>query len=636
MSLLFAIPLFPLVGFLWNGIAGSRLGARAAGFAAVVAAGGAFLAALLSVAMLWQLPPAARVIEASLGEWIAAGDFSTAIAFRLDPLSAVMILVVTGVGFLIHIYSLGYMHGDGAEWRFFAYLNLFLVAMIFLVMASNLLLLFLGWEGVGLCSYLLIGFWFTREAPPNAGLKAFLVNRVGDFAFLIGLLLLARSFGTLDLDQILARAPRELVPGGTLVTAIALCLFGGAIGKSAQIPLHVWLPDAMEGPTPVSALIHAATMVTAGVYLVARTHVLYLMAPTAMVVVAAVGLATALMAGTIALTQNDVKRVLAYSTISQLGFMFLGCGVGAFTAAIFHLMTHAFFKALLFLGSGSVIHALGGEQDMRRMGGLKRHLPVTYLTFLIGALAIAGIFPLAGFFSKDEILFETYNARGPIVYLFALAGAGLTAFYMFRLMALTFYGESRLAPGVHPHESPRSMTRVLTLLAGLSVAGGWVGISFLPGWNRFAAFLAPVFADSEPIALTAHHGEPSHGLELALAGVSLAVAILGILAALQAYVRKPAIATRLRQRLPSFHALFERKYYFDDLYNALIVRPLFAMAGLSYRWIDVGIIDRLVNATAEAVRAGAMSLRAIQSGYVRRYALVFVLGVAVLLSLAAR
>jgi NADH-quinone oxidoreductase subunit L len=636
MSPLFLIPLCPLIGFLWNGIVGPRYSARTAGLVAVAAAGGAFAAALASVGMLWQLAPEARVIAASLGEWIGAGDFTADLAFRLDPLSAVMILVVTGVGFLIHVYSIGYMHGDGAEWRFFAYLNLFLVAMSSLVLGANLLVLFLGWEGVGLCSYLLIGFWFTKEAPPNAGLKAFLVNRIGDFAFLIGLLLLARSFGTLDLETILTRAPRELVPGGMLVTGIALLLFIGATGKSAQIPLHVWLPDAMEGPTPVSALIHAATMVTAGVYLVARTHVLYLMAPTAMAVVAGIGLATALMAGTIAVTQNDVKRVLAYSTISQLGYMFLACGVGAFTAAVFHLMTHAFFKALLFLGSGSVIHALGGEQDMRRMGGLKHHLPITYKTFLIGALAIAGIFPLAGFFSKDEILFETYLGRGPILYLFALSGAALTAFYMFRLMSLTFYGQSRLAAGVHPHESPRSMTVVLIVLAGLSVVGGWVGIAFVHGWNQFAAFLQPVFADAEHIALTAHHGEASPGLELGLAAVSLAVALLCIWAALQAYARKPEIATRLADRLPSFRALFAAKYHFDAIYDRLIVRPLFGLAQLAYRWIDVGIVDRLVNAVGEAVRGAATSMRALQSGYVRRYALVFVLGVVVLLSLAGR
>jgi NADH-quinone oxidoreductase subunit L len=636
MNVLFLIPLFPLLGFLTNGIAGHRFPARVAGRIGVAAAGAAFVSALAAVSILWSVPPAYRLMEASLGDWIVAGSFASALEFRLDPLSAVMILVVTGVGFLIHVYSLGYMHGDGAEWRFFAYLNLFLVAMLCLVLGANLLVVFLGWEGVGLCSYLLIGFWYTKGAPPAAGLKAFLTNRVGDFAFLVGLLLLARTFGTLDLADILARAPRELVPGGALVTAIALLLFIGATGKSAQIPLHVWLPDAMEGPTPVSALIHAATMVTAGVYLVARTHVLYLMAPVALTVVAVVGLATALMAATIALVQNDVKRVLAYSTISQLGYMFLGCGVGAFTAAVFHLMTHAFFKALLFLGAGSVIHAMGGEQDMRRMGGLKAHLPVTYVTFLAGALAIAGIFPLAGFFSKDEILFEAYLARGPLMYALALGGAALTAFYMFRLVTLTFLGKGRFGHDIHPHESPRSMTTVLIALAVLSVAGGWVGIALVPGWNRFAAFLAPVFAGAEHIALTAHHGEKSHGLELGLAGVSLAVAVLGILAALYAYLWRPAVGTALRQKLPAFHRLFAAGYYFDLIYDRAVVRPLFALAALSYRSIDVGIIDRMVNGMAAGVRASADLLRLVQTGNVRRYALAIALGAAVLLSLAGR
>jgi NADH-quinone oxidoreductase subunit L len=638
MSPLVLMPALPLLGFLVNGVVGHRLHARAAGAIGVAAAAGAFAAALAAVHSLLLLPVGeeVRVLEASLGEWIGAGSFSTSLGFSLDPLSAVMVLVVTGVGFLIHVYSLGYMRGDGAEWRYFAYLNLFLVAMLVLVLGSNLLLLFLGWEGVGLCSYLLIGFWYTKEAPPNAGLKAFLVNRVGDLGFLIGLLLLARTFGTLDLGAILERAPQELAPGGALVTAIALLLFLGAAGKSAQIPLHVWLPDAMEGPTPVSALIHAATMVTAGVYLVARTHVLYLLAPTALAVVAVIGLATALMAATIALTQNDIKRVLAYSTISQLGYMFLGCGVGAFSAAIFHLMTHAFFKALLFLGAGSVIHALGGEQDLRKMGGLARRLPVTHATFLAGSLALAGVFPLAGFFSKDEILAEAWVARGPLVWALGLAGAALTAFYMFRLMALAFYGKSRLESDVHPHEAPLSMGGVLVVLALLSVAGGWVGVTLVEGGDRFGAFLAPVFADRERIALTETHGHPAPGLELALAAVSLAVALAGLLLGLRAYLWRPEVAARLRARLAGLHTLFSRKYYFDEFYGWAIVRPVFRLADLAFGLVDVGVIDRAVNGTGETVRAAAERLRLLQSGYVRRYALVFALGVAIILGLAGR
>ncbi len=637
MSPLLLMPLFPLLGFLVNGIVGFRLPARVAGALGVLAALGAFLAAVSAVRLLLPLPPDARVLEASLGDWISAGSLSTALTFRLDALSAVMVLVVTGVGFLIHVYSLGYMRGDeGGEWRYFAYLNLFLLAMLCLVLGGNLLLLFLGWEGVGLCSYLLIGFWFTKPAPPTAGMKAFLVNRVGDLAFLIGLFLIATHFSSLDLAVVLERAPRELVPGGALVTTIAILLFIGATGKSAQIPLHVWLPDAMEGPTPVSALIHAATMVTAGVYLVARTHVLYLMAPAALAVVAIVGLATALMAATIALTQNDIKRVLAYSTISQLGYMFLGCGVGAFAAAIFHLMTHAFFKALLFLGSGSVIHALHGEQDMRRMGALKSRLPVTHVTFLVGSLAIAGIFPLAGFFSKDEILFETFLARGPLFWALGLGGALLTAFYMFRLMALTFYGESRLDSHAHPHEAPPSMAIVLVALAVLSVIGGWVGIPFIEGGNRFGTFLAPVFADAEHIALTAQHGHASHGLELGLAGISLAVAVAGVVLGLMAYLWRPALATSLRERFAAPYSLFSNKYYFDEIYQALVVRPLVVLSGFLYRDFDLAIIDGMVNGTAALIRGTAERLRIVQSGYVRRYALVLLLGVVIILGLAWR
>jgi NADH-quinone oxidoreductase subunit L len=467
-------------------------------------------------------------------------------------------------------------------------------------------------------------------------MKAFIVNRVGDLAFLIGLLLLVEAFGTLDLAVILARAPQELAPGGALVTAIALLLFVGATGKSAQLPLHVWLPDAMEGPTPVSALIHAATMVTAGVYLVARTHALYLLAPVALAVVAVIGLATALMAATIALTQNDIKRVLAYSTISQLGYMFLGLGVGAFTAAIFHLMTHAFFKALLFLGSGSVIHALHGEQDMRQMGGLARRLPLTHATFLAGALSIAGVFPLAGFFSKDAILAGVLVARGPVFWALGLGGALLTAFYMFRLMTLTFYGASRTDPQVHPHEAPPSMAVVLVILALLSIAGGWVGMTFIEGGDRFGAFLEPVFADREHIALTEVHGHPSRGTELVLAAVSLAVALAGIGLGLGFYRGRAELATVLRERLAPLYVLFHRKYFFDELYDLIVVRPLYRLAAVLYRYVDLAVIDGAVNGVGITVREAASRLRLLQSGYVRRYALVFALGVVVVLGLARR
>ncbi|MGD8394638.1 MAG: NADH-quinone oxidoreductase subunit L [Candidatus Eiseniibacteriota bacterium] len=633
MHSLLLIPLIPLAGFLVNGLVGRRLGERAAGLVGVAGALGAFLAGLAAVRSLLALPPESRVLVDRVYEWFAVGGLTVDVTLRLDPLSAVMVLVVAGVGFLIHVYSLGYMHGDGSTWRYFAYLNLFLVAMLFLVLGQNLLLVFLGWEGVGLCSYLLIGFWYTEKGPPPAGMKAFLVNRVGDFAFLLGLLLLVRTFGTLDVAEILERVPRELAPMSGTATAIALLLFAGACGKSAQLPLHVWLPDAMEGPTPVSALIHAATMVTAGVYLVVRMHVVYLWAaPAALLTVMGIGLITALMAATIGLAQNDIKRVLAYSTISQLGYMFLACGAGAFTAAIFHLMTHAFFKALLFLGSGSVIHAMGGEQDMRRMGGLRRQLPVTHLTFLVGSLAIAGIFPLAGFFSKDAILLGAYLERGPVIWALGVVGAFLTAFYMFRLMALTFWGKSRVAPDVHPHESPPSMRIVLQILAVLSVVGGWVGITFIHGGDRFKAFLEPVFAEASHFEVLEHaHHHAALGLELTLGGIALVVAVAAIGLAILAYQRRPELATRWRQVAGPVYTLLANKYYVDELYDLAIVRPLVGLARLAFRAIDAVIIEGIVNGVGRLLAAIGQALRPLQSGFVRRYALVFAVGVVIIL-----
>ncbi len=638
MTGLFWIPLLPLLGALVNGLLGRRLWAVAAAWVAQAAALGAFIAALLAVVQLLGLPAAERVLTQNAGTWLAVGPLSVDWALRLDALSAVMVLVVTGVGFLIHVYSRGYIHGDGAEWRYFTYLNLFLTAMLFLVLGQNLLVVFLGWEGVGLCSYLLIGFWYTKEAPPRAGMKAFIVNRVGDFAFLLGMLLLVHTFQTLDIPEILERMPRELPWMSGIATAVAVLLFIGACGKSAQLPLHVWLPDAMEGPTPVSALIHAATMVTAGVYLVVRMHVVYLWAsPNVLVAITAVGLTTALVAATIGLVQNDIKRVLAYSTVSQLGYMFLACGVGAFSAAVFHLMTHAFFKALLFLGSGSVIHAMAGEQDMRRMGGLRRHLPVTHATFLIGTLAIAGIFPLAGFFSKDAILLEVFMERGPILWGLGTLGAFLTAFYMFRLMALTFYGKSRVPDDVHPHESPRSMTVALQVLAVLSVIGGWVGITFIKGGNRFAQFLEPVFDSASHIEVLEHHGHhPSLATELTLGGIALAVAAAGLVLAAWAYVRTPNLAARLQRAAGPLYGLFRGKYFFDEIYEALITRPLARLAHTTYERFDSAVVDGVVNGTGSLVRGAGRLLRPMQSGYVRRYAMIFALGVAALVGLTMR
>ena len=544
-----------------------------------------------------------------------------------------MTLVVTGVGFIIHIYSIGYMRAQEGYYRFFAYMNLFLFSMLVLVLAGNFLLMFVGWEGVGLCSYLLIGYDFHRPAAADAGKKAFIVNRIGDFGFILGILLVFLTFGDLGFGRVfgeIAAAPSRFPPeaGIGVLTAIALLLFVGAMGKSAQIPLHVWLPDAMEGPTPVSALIHAATMVTAGVYMVVRCAPLFSRAPVALDVVLVVGSATALMAATIGLAQTDIKRVLAYSTVSQLGFMFMAAGAGAFSAGIFHLMTHAFFKALLFLGAGSVIHALAGEQDLRRMGGLRRRIPVTFWTMLVAALAISGIFPLAGFFSKDEILWAAWAGGHPAVWILGLLTAGLTALYMFRLIFLAFFGEPRHAEGAHPHESPPSMTGPLVALALLSAAGGFIGLPAWLGANRFARFL-------EPSLSLAHRGEAphfSHALEFAFAALSVAVALAGIFAARRIYLARPGAAGRIAARWGAIHRLLRDRYRFDEFYDRAVVRPLL---GLSERtlWlrVDVGVIDRCVNGAGSSMVSLGALLRGMQNGLIRSYAAWIVAGMAAVL-----
>jgi NADH-quinone oxidoreductase subunit L len=564
-----------------------------------------------------------------------------------------MCLVVTFVGFLIHVYSIGYMHGDSGYRRYFIYLNLFTFAMLTLVLADNFVLMFVGWEGVGLCSYLLIGHWFERHSASHAARKAFVVNRVGDFGFLLGIFLLATHLGTVNFHQVFAAAPERWAVGGALATATALLLFLGATGKSAQIPLYIWLPDAMEGPTPVSALIHAATMVTAGVYMVARCHALFELAPAALVTVAVIGAATALFAATIGLVQRDIKRVLAYSTVSQLGYMFLACGVGAYSAGIFHLATHAFFKALLFLGAGSVIHALSGEQDLRRMGGLRSRLPWTHGTMLIACLAIAGIPPFAGFFSKDAILAAAF--AGPLRWLYyvGLLTAGLTAFYMFRLLYLTFYGESRVSEEAehHLHESPPAMVVPLAVLAVGSALVGLLGIPILPGADRFGDFLKPVFADLGPLreltgaaasghasataavahaagAGAAHHA--SVGLELALMAVSVAAALLGIFVARRLYLLEPGVAQRLAERFQRAYRMLLNKYYVDEIYRALVVRPLERASGWLWRVFDVRVIDGAVDGTGGLVVLGGTILRLFQNGYVGTYAFFLVLGVVIL------
>jgi NADH-quinone oxidoreductase subunit L len=554
--------------------------------------------------------------------WIQIGTLQLDVAFTFDPLSAVMVSVVTGVGFLIHIYSTGYMAEDADYARYFAYLNLFTFAMLLLVMADNLVVLFVGWEGVGLCSYLLIGFWYEKSENADAGKKAFIVNRVGDFGFLLGIFLLFWHLGggahDFSFREIAGRV-HEIPPA--TITTIALLLFVGATGKSAQFPLYVWLPDAMAGPTPVSALIHAATMVTAGVYMIARLSFLYVLSPDAMWVVACVGALTLVFAATIALVQNDIKKVLAYSTISQLGYMFLALGAGAFGAAIFHLMTHAFFKALLFLGAGSVIHGMGGEQDIRKMGGLRHHMPITFVTFFIATLAIAGIPGLSGFFSKDEILFGAFN-RSVVLWTFGAVGAGLTAFYMFRLLFLTFFGDSRATAEVqhHIHESPSSMTFPLMVLAGLSVVGGYVG---LPGgllWgNRLGQFLEPVLA--------VHHGEHHDlSLEITMMVVSVAIALIGIAVAYTLYVAKPDLPEDLAARFRGAYRLLLDKYHVDEIYDAAFVRTTLSLSNWLWRFFDVRVVDGFVNGAARSIASSSRTWRRLQTGDVQHYALSFLLG----------
>jgi NADH-quinone oxidoreductase subunit L len=636
--MLWLVPGLPLLGAVLNGLGAGKLPRKVVSAIGTGTVGLAFLIAVGCFLRLLDLQPEERLYVQQLFSWIDSGDLSVPVRFALDPLSAVMMLVVTGVGFLIHVYSTGYMSHEKSYGRYFAYLNLFTFAMLVLVLADNFLLLFFGWEGVGLCSYLLIGFWYERPAAAEAGKKAFIVNRIGDWGFLIGMLLIFTAFGTLDFGRVFSEAPDRLAFGSAMATWIALFLFIGATGKSAQIPLHVWLPDAMEGPTPVSALIHAATMVTAGVYMIARCHILYALAPTALVVVALVGAATALFAATIGLVQKDIKRVLAYSTVSQLGYMFLALGVGAYTAGIFHLMTHAFFKALLFLGAGSVIHALSGEQDLDRMGGLKPHLPRTHLTMLIGTLAIAGIFPLSGFFSKDEVLWNAWKDGGPGLWAVGIVGAFLTAFYMFRLYYMTFHGPMRVTPEAkhHLHESPASMTLPLLILALLSVVGGFVQIPILSGGQRLDTFLEPVFADLARVtgegahAVGGGHAEHRPFLEGTLMLISLMVALAGIYLARKFYVADPALPRRLAESARGFYRLLWDKYRIDELYHDRIVSPIVRGSERLWHGFDAAVIDGAVNGVGRQIERGAALLRTAQTGYVQLYALVLTLGLVVL------
>lgn len=634
-SYLFLVPILPLVGFLINGLLLNRLSRSIAGVIACAAVGASFLLSVLLFLELRSLPESARVIEQLLFQWIPAGEFSVDMAFRLDPLSSVMILVVTGVGFLIHVYSTGYMSHDESYSRYFAYLNLFTFSMLTLVLASNFVLMFVGWEGVGLCSYLLIGFWFERRSATNAGNKAFIVNRIGDFGFLLGMFIIFWQCRTLDFVRVSELAPTVFIAGSGLVTAACLLLFVGAAGKSAQIPLYVWLPDAMEGPTPVSALIHAATMVTAGVYMIVRANALFILSPDALLTVAIIGAATAFFAATIGLFQNDIKRVLAYSTVSQLGYMFLACGVAAFTAGIFHLMTHAFFKALLFLGAGSVIHAMSGKQDMREMGGLKKYLPLTYWTFLMATLAIAGLPGFSGFFSKDEILWKSFSSTygSPLLWAVGLLTAGLTTFYMFRLLYLTFHGRERMDDTTrsHLHESPASMTSPLVILAVLSVIGGFIGLPHLVGvTNYFEQWLAPVVSTgSTPLSHTLLSSTADTGTELLLMAVTVGLAVLAWFLAKRFYFDKPVPP---EGKSSALKRLIANKYYIDELYGALIVRPVVALSVFLWKIVDVLFIDGLINGLATLSQGVSESLKYSQGGRIRTYATVFAVGVVLLIA----
>ncbi len=620
----------PLLGFVINGLAGRFI--KNETLIGVLGSGTVGISFAIAVAIFAQLlasPVEERLHIVTLFSWIAAGSLQSAFSYQIDQLSVVMMLIVTGVGFLIHVYAIGYMHGDRGFWRFFAYLNLFIFAMLNLILADNFLLLFLGWEGVGLCSYLLIGFWYDRKfekgTTADAAKKAFVVNRIGDFGFLIGMFLIFTTFGSLEFRSVFARAS-ALPVGAPVALWISLALFVGATGKSAQIPLFVWLPDAMAGPTPVSALIHAATMVTAGVYMVARCSILYALAPAAMTVVAVIGALTAIFAATIGLVQNDFKKVLAYSTVSQLGYMFLALGVGAFAAGIFHVLTHAFFKALLFLAAGSVIHGMHNEQDIQKMGGLRSRMPVTAITFLLAAIAISGIFPFSGFFSKDEILWKVFSNGHWALWFIGILGAGLTAFYMFRLYTLTFEGAPRWSHETHPHESPKIMTIPLMILAFLSVVGGFVGVpASLGGSNRIEEWLAPVFERAE--AKLPPPGSDEHAMEYVLMALSVAIALSGIYLAWRWYVKEKEIPARLQEKTRGLYTLLWNKYYVDEVYDAAVVTPVVrGSERLLWKIVDVGVIDWTVNALAHLFGWLARTVRVVQTGIAESYLLAFVLG----------
>jgi NADH-quinone oxidoreductase subunit L len=619
-QLVILIPFFPLLGFVLNGVFGKRISKGAAGLIGCTSVLASLILSII-VFVNFQSSGVHEVIV-PVFSWITSGTLDIPFEFLIDPLSVVFLLIITGVGFLIHVYSTGYMHDDAGYARFFTYLNLFVFFMLLLVMGNNFLITFVGWEGVGLCSYLLIGFWFKNTEYNNAAKKAFVMNRIGDLGFLLGIILVFVTFGSITYTDVFDKAG---LADSTTMTAIALLLFIGAIGKSAQLPLYTWLPDAMAGPTPVSALIHAATMVTAGIFMVVRANAFYYYSPVAAEVVAIVGVATALFAATIGLFQNDIKKVLAYSTVSQLGLMFLGLGVGAYSSAVFHVTTHAFFKALLFLGAGSVIHAMGGEQDIRRMGGLKDRIRITFVTMLIATIAISGIPPFSGFFSKDEILAHTY-AHSKTLWLFGMIASMLTAFYMFRLLFLTFFGNFR---GTHEqekhlHESPASMTIPLVILAVLSVVGGLLGLpEFWGSHNWMAMHLKPIIKDPGM--------DLDHSTEWMLMGLAVAGALAVIYFTYLLYMKYGARPAESEKQLKPWQRLVYHKYYVDEVYDVLIRQPLDASSRIFYRFVDKQVIDGAVNGTGSLVKAIGWSVRSLQTGNIGTYVMGMVIGLALIL-----
>lgn len=626
IKLVWLIPLLPLIGFLITGLFGKKLSKV---LVSIVGCGSVLAAFIVSLLIFLELTGSVqKSFTIDLFPWINAGNLSVMFSFLIDPLSSLFLLIITGIGFLIHVYSTAYMSHDEGFSRFFAYLNLFVFFMLLLVLGSNYLIMFVGWEGVGLCSYLLIGFWFKNTAYNNAAKKAFIMNRIGDLGFILGIILIFVTFGSIAYGDVFVLA-KSFAYNSPVMTTITLLLFVGAIGKSAQLPLYTWLPDAMAGPTPVSALIHAATMVTAGIYMISRSNILFTLAPVSMEVIAIVGACTLLFAASIGLAQNDIKKVLAYSTVSQLGYMFLALGVGAYTGAVFHVMTHAFFKALLFLGAGSVIHAMSNEQDIRFMGGLKKHLPVTHITFLLGTLAIVGFPGFSGFFSKDEILAHAFE-HNKLLWFIGVAGAAMTTFYMFRLYFLTFKGDFRGTKDQlhHLHESPKQMTVPLMILAALSVVGGFIGIPEVLGGKHFLdAFLKPVFEDSSFRLI--HHLE--HETEYILMGIAVAVMSVSLYYAYKVYVKDKTLPAGESEEIKPLHRLVYKKYWVDELYDVAITQPLNFISGGLHKIVDNQIVDGIVNGVGVAVSWTSSKIRLMQTGNIGVYIFIMVISIVVIL-----